>query len=187
MATKKGRINMEKDRGFRVLAIVAICIAVAGLTIGYAALSTTLNITTKVSVPGSTWSVKFANLGTPTLTGSAAVVNAATINDTLINIDVSVKQPGDSIVYTFDVTNDGTLDAKLSAAPTISDLTSANASNIKYTLTYADGSAISANDVLNHGETRNLKLTATYDSAATTVSSTDQTFNISAALLYIQK
>lgn len=37
---------MQKDRGFRVLAIVAICIAVVGLSIGYAALQQTLTINT---------------------------------------------------------------------------------------------------------------------------------------------
>jgi hypothetical protein len=91
---------MEKDRGFRVLAIVAICIALVGLTIGYAALQTTLTINTKATVKAATWNVKFQNLGTPTLTGEAAVVNAATLTDTVVTIDVSLKKPSDQVVYT---------------------------------------------------------------------------------------
>jgi hypothetical protein len=175
---------MEKDRGFRVLAIVAICIAIVGLSIGYAALQTTLTITTKATTKAATWSVKFANLGTPTLTGKAAVNTAAAISgdSTTITIDVNLFQPSDAAVYTFDVTNDGTIDAKLNAAPTITGI----AAPVLYTLTYADGTAIAANDTLNAGITKNLKLTVTYDPSATTVTSTDVAHTITATMLYVQ-
>ena len=175
---------MQKDRGFRVLAIVAICVAIVGLSIGYAALQQTLTITTAATTKGETWSVKFANLGTPTLGGKAAVSTAATITDTLININIDLKQPGDSAVYTFDVTNAGTIDAKLNAAPTITGLKENDP--VKYTLTYADGTAIAANDTLAAGATKNLKLTVTYDSTVTTVPSTDTTYTITAVMLYVQ-
>lgn len=178
---------MEKDRGFRVLAIVAICIALVGLTIGYAALQTTLTINTKATVKAATWNVKFQNLGTPTLTGEAAVVTAATLTDTVVTIDVSLKKPSDQVVYTFDVTNAGTIDAKLSAAPTLTGVTEAAAKHVNYTLTYSDGTAIAANDDLTAGQTRGLKLTVLYDPTATELAATDTELNISAVMLYVQK
>lgn len=183
-------MNMEKDRGFRVLAIVAICIAVVGLSIGYAALQTTLKIDTTANVKGATWKVEFANLGTPTLTGKAAVATPAAISaynsvaNTQITINVNLFQPGDSVVYTFDVTNAGTIDAKLSAIPTITGIVESDP--ITYSLTYADGTAIAANDTLNSTVTKNLKLTVTYKSTVTEVPATDTPYTISATMLYVQ-
>lgn len=181
-------IIMEKDRNFRILAIVAICIAIIGLSVGYAALQTTLTVNTTATAKAATWNVKFTNLGTPTLTGKAAVTNAATLTDTTVTIDVSVINPGDSATYTFDVTNAGTIDAKLSSI-TYTGVTEAAAKHMIYTLTYADGSAIAANDTLTAGATKNLKLTVTYDSniASTDLPTTDQTQAITAVLLYVQK
>ena len=72
---------------------------------------------------------------------------------------------------------EGSLNAKLTAytfaTPTITG-TGTNAAadaqivedNLIYTLTYSDGTAIGVNDTLNAGESKTLKLTVAYDSAA---------------------
>lgn len=176
-----------QNRGIRALAIVAICLSIAGLAIGYSALSQTLTISSKTTVKGSTWDVHFANLGTPTLVGKAAVTTAATLTTTNITTDVSLTLPGDSVTYTFDVVNGGTIDAKLSAAPTLTGVDEATAKNVTYTLTYADGTAVAANDTLTAGQTRSLKLVATFNSTATTTVATDTVLNLTATMLYVQQ
>ena len=50
---------MQKERGFRIIAVIALMVAVVGLTIGYAAYSSTLKITGAAKVDPSSWNVKF--------------------------------------------------------------------------------------------------------------------------------
>lgn len=172
------------------MAIVAICIAVVGLSIGYAALQQTLTINTTATAKAQTWSVKFTNLATPTLTGKASVKTAAALNSasTEITIDVDLKEPGDTVTYTFDVTNAGTINAKLSAIPTISG-TGITGENVPltYALTYADGTEIKANDTLDASATKNLKLVVTYNSTVETVPAEDTSYTFNASMLYIQQ
>lgn len=179
---------MQKNRGLRTLAIAAIMISLLGLVVGYSALSQTLLIGAKTTVKGADWSVHFdtTSLSEPTLTGSATVLNPATITITQIDIDVSLTKPNDSVVYTFDVVNDGTLDAKLSADPTFSGISEASAKNVSFTLTYLDGTEIKANDELNAKTTRHLKLTVSMNDV-TSVEKEDAILNLSATLLYVQK
>lgn len=159
---------------------LSLVLSVIGISVGFAAMSTELNLNGAASVVPATWKIKFNNLSSPTITGAATVVTAPTItSDTHIgNYEVQLSKPGDQVVYTFDVQNTGLIDAELStytfAAPTITGTgTAANAdettvrNNLVYTLTYADGSAINTNDVLNHGATASLKLTVGYNATAT--------------------
>src|SRR5574344_1708583 len=180
---------MERDRGFRIIAIIAICLSVVGLGIGYSALNATLNINTKTTLKGSSWSINVGNISEPSIVGSAAEVNAPTNVSSTITFDVSLKKPGDSITYIFDVVNDGTLDAKLSSTPTFTGVTEAAEKAITYKLTYADGTEIAANDTLVAGSSnaKKMKMVVTYDSDATTVQSEDTTLSIKATLLYVQQ
>lgn len=108
---------MEKERGTRTLAVVALLVAVVGMTIGFAAFSTTLNIQGTGKVKASKFSVIFSNLDTPaTRTGSANEVTAPTIqagSTVISNYNVELTAPGDSISYTFDITNNGTYNAAI--------------------------------------------------------------------------
>lgn len=108
---------MEKDRGTKILAIVAICIAVLGMTIGFASFSTVLNINGTGAVKGSNWEVIFDNLSAATLVGTAVEKTHPTIQEdsTIIETyDVELVTPGDSVSYTFDILNNGTYDAEIS-------------------------------------------------------------------------
>ena len=108
----------EKERGAKVIAIVALLIAVVGLTIGYAAYSTTLTIDGSANVDPASWDVHFAyksgNSLTATTTGNAVENTAPTLAATAISgFAVTLKAPGDSVTYDFSVKNGGTLDARL--------------------------------------------------------------------------
>lgn len=179
---------MEKDRSFRSLAVVAILIAIVGISVAFAALSQVLTVNGTTKVKGGSWSVSFANLQTPTSVGIASIDTAATLtnNSTTMNFAVSLTQPGDSVTYLFDVTNTGTIDSKVSAV-SLSGVTEAQAANVTYTLTYADGTAITVGDTLNAGTTKNLKLVVTFNSTATSVPNTDITLNLGATITYTQQ
>ena len=186
----------ENKKTLYTFVALSLVLSVIGISVGFAAMSTELNLNGSASVVPATWKIKFSNLSAPTITGSATVVTAPTItSDTHIgNYEVQLTKPGDTVVYTFDVVNSGSIDAELStytfATPTITGTGAAAStdestvnSNLVYTLTYADGSAIGVNDVLNHGDTASLKLTVGYSATATalpvatvTISGMDVTF-----------
>ena len=97
---------MTKDRGIRTLSVVAIAIALVALSVGYAALSQTLNINGTTTVKQTDWSVKFQNLASPVLKG-AAVSDTTDLTATTFTFTASLTKPGDSVTYTWEVTNDG--------------------------------------------------------------------------------
>ncbi len=181
---------MQKERGFRALAVVAICVAVVALSIGYAALSQTLNINGTTTLKGSTWDVHFENLTKPTTENSGLVGKAtetsSSLSTTTLTFTANLTLPGDSITYLWDVKNAGTIDAKLASDPVLDGLTEAQAKKANYTFTYSDGTAIKADDTLNSGETKTVKLVIDLASDAT-VSATSVNLNLSTTLTYIQK
>ena len=163
-----------------VLVAFALVLSVAGISVGFAAMSTQLTITGTTTIVPATWKIKFQNLSSPSITGAASVTTAPTIESDLHIGDYSIEltKPGDSVVYTFDIVNLGSIDAELSsytfATPTIvgsGDTKAADealvTSKLVYTLTYADGTAIQVGDTLAKNATASLKLTIAYDSNAT--------------------
>lgn len=168
---------MQNDKNFSIVGGVVLVLAiVAVIGITYASLSQQLEINGEGTVKATTWEIKFANLGAATTVGSAVEVTAPTINtnDTKIG-DYSVKltKPGDEVSYTFDIVNNGEINAELSSytlpTPTCTgngdsaETDSTNiCKNLNYSLTYSDGTPVAQNDTLNAGETKNLKLTLGY-------------------------
>ncbi len=170
---------MKSERQAKGLAIVAIVLAIGGLSIGFAAFSQTLNINGAATVEASNWDIHFENLSAVSLSGTAVEVTAPSLDasaTTISNYDITLTTPGDSATYTFDVVNDGTFDALVTSTtiPTPTCTAAGDAidatnvcNHLTYTLTYADDSAIQANDALAAGATANLKLTLTYDNTIT--------------------
>lgn len=167
---------MEKNKRIKIELTIITIIAVIVIGVAFAAYSAALNIEGAGTIKSANWEVRFENLSSATLTGSAIEKKRPTINanDTYIsNYDVTFFSPGDSISYTFDVANNGTFDAEITtfqiSTPTCAG-NGANASveaekvcsNLNYTLTYADGGAINMGDVLPSNSKKSMKLTLTY-------------------------
>lgn len=175
---------MEKERKIKTLSLVALIVAVLGLTVAFAALSQTLTINGSATVDTATWDIHFANLSSGATTGGASVTTEPTIKadssgkaSTVIgDYDVVLTKPGDSVTYTFDVTNAGTVDAILSSlTKAVKPTCTSNASvendativcdGLTYSLTYTDTSTeVKENDTLNKGETKNMTLKLEFES-----------------------
>lgn len=192
-----------KDRGLKVAVVAALVISVMAIGIGFATFTETLNIAGSATVQTSSWKVKFTDLGSAGLTGTASVTTAPTINNndtTISTYDVKLAKPGDSVTYTFKVANTGSYNAKLTSAtiptPTCEG-TGTNAEtdgtnvckHITYTLTYSDGNAVATNDTLDAGATKDMKLVLSYDAhdVAADLPSGDVTIgNLGISLVYSQ-
>ena len=105
---------MEKDRKFRALAIAAICIAVVGVSVAYAALAATLNINGTATVDTSnSWNVKFVNASSMTNKANIVVDGPSITSDQLVEWEATFTAPGQQISFTVDVQNAGSIDAVL--------------------------------------------------------------------------
>ena len=174
---------MDKSREVKIIAVVALLVAVVGLSVAYAALNTTLKITGTATVNSASWDVHFIK-GTGTPVGSATFVEPEISTDStaLNNYSVKLTKPGDSVTYTFKITNQGSINAKLGTV-NIGDVTCTSAdttetgtaeanttcANLTYSVTYENGDEIAVGDVLNAGDTVDAKITITFNSDAETV------------------
>lgn len=106
---------MEKERSSKVLAIVALLIAIVGLSVGFAAYTTNLSISSSAKVtPTEDFDVFFSTNNTtqvsgtvtPTLSADTGVSNptgeTATLEDTTISgLKANFTEPGQEVIYTF--------------------------------------------------------------------------------------
>ena len=114
---------MEYNKTYKIIAVIALILGVVGVTLGYAAFSSTLKIESSAEVVpnGSNFNVDFssssssvvANDITPQLSANATGFSAtdATINNSsdpvISNLHATFTEPGQSVTYTFYAYNAG--------------------------------------------------------------------------------
>ena len=110
--------------------IIAMCIAILFMAVGYAAFSANLKINGMVSI-SSTWEVVFTKIEEVSKTSGVTINSAPTASGTSATFDLDVHAPGDSITYKITVENKGTINA------IISDITASKTGNdaIKFEIT----------------------------------------------------
>ena len=202
-------MNNNNGREMKILVVAALIISIVAIGIGFSAFSETLTINGNASVQTSSWKVKFSELGSATLTGTAAEVTKPTLSDTTIGTyNATFKTPGDSISYKIKVSNTGSYNAKITTAtipvPTCtgkSGESTAEADSGKvcdkltYKLVYdtddtkSAGQAVQVGDTLDAGETRPMVLTLKYTefTDATLLPAADVSIsNLGVTLVYSQ-
>ena len=153
---------MEKERRTKALVVVVLLVVIAGLTVAFAALSTTLNINGTAYLDAAKWGIRFENLSSPTKIGSATTTGTAKIEETksaeINGINVNLSTPGDKVTYTVDLVNKGTINAKIdNIEKTV--LTQEQQRYLTFKVTDKDGKEVSKYDILSAGETRKLTIT----------------------------
>lgn len=117
---------MNQTKNSKIIAVVALIVALFGLTLGFAAFSSTLTISSRayVNPNDENFIIKFSTSetvveSTGTLTGSVSGNEEATAADATLSannisgISANLKEPGDTVTYTFYVHNAGKYDAFL--------------------------------------------------------------------------
>ena len=153
---------MEKQRREKVLVVVVLLIVIVGLTVAFAALSTTLNINGTAYLDAAKWGIRFENLSSPTKIGSATTTGTAKIEESkaaeITGMNVGLSIPGDKIVYTVDLVNKGTINAKIdNIEKTV--LTSEQQRYLTFKVTDKNGYEIKQGDILEKGETKKITIT----------------------------
>lgn len=160
----------------------------ASVTVGYAALSTTLSITGKGTLSKNSWDIHFENLVIVD-NGASVVTTAPTIDSTKtkVSFNITLSKPGDAYEFTVDAVNKGTIDAMLSGFSATS-LTADQQKYLTYTVTYGDGATISTKDYLKKGtsETIRVKVRFKEDLTSADLPSSAETLNLTATFVYVQ-
>lgn len=184
-----------------VLGVLAV--GLIGITIAYASLSQNLTINGTAKVAAATWDVHFETMSAGVATGYATLPTSGklAISGTSISGNIgTLKAPGDTITYTFNVKNAGSINAKISSitAPKLTctpvasggSQTVANnvCANLTYTIEYTSESpkTIAVGNTLTAGASKNITLKIV-NSAAATLASEDVTVTASPMIInYVQ-
>ena len=159
-------MDVEKKRTSKIIALIAIIIALLGLSFSFAAFSTNLNINGVGEMSGRDWDVHFESLSNANLVGAAEELQKPTINENTTSIStfgVRFNEPSDSISYTFDIVNDGEMDAKLTTLSIPKPQCTGTGSNLNYSLTYMNNEALRIGDVLKRNSSVKVKITLLYE------------------------
>lgn len=196
-ARRTGMFEMRNDRERKMFAMIAmLAVALLGsVGVAVAAFSQDLNINGTANIKATNWNIHFENLQAVALVGKASEVTAPTIDTNTTKIGdyaVELKAPGDATSYTFDVKNDGDLDAEITAitiktgAGLTCTSTGANATansavcgKLNYTLKNADNSDVAVGDELSVGASKTLTLKLEFDGSATDADLPDQDVAVS--------
>ncbi len=184
-----------------VTILAFVVTVIVGITVAYAALSTTLTVTSsKVTQNALTWNVGFtgtsatASVGGTSATGRTC--GTATITSSTVTVaDTTLSKPDDSCTYTLTVKNSGTISAKLSSitptAPSSTTCGTANGGklicgNISYTLaSNTSGTTLATGGAINAGASQTMYLIIKYTGSSVNSSPVTQS-GASFSLVYSQ-
>lgn len=178
----------QESKKFLMIVLGVLLLSVFGLSIAYAILNVTLNISGSAKVTSADWDISIENVSIVT-EGSASVLKEPIIDGTEIkDFNVSLTKPGDAIYITFYVTNNGSIDAKF----VNSTLHTVDYGIYKdYMLTYFRIGLTTPEEVnLASGESRMFMYEISWDSMADTLPGNTapiEISNLGATILYEQK
>ena len=170
------------------LVLVLLLVIVGGI-VGYAALRTNLTINGETTVAKNTWSVKFTTI-TEVKNDGTIVTNPTVTGDTALTFAEKLNTPGDEYIFTVKVENQGTIDAMLSANPTLSGLEDMS-SYLEYSVTYKDGVAVEKGNLLEAGKEDVIKVVLRFkkdisDTDLAGLAAADVTKTMTFSMTYVQ-
>ena len=112
--------------------VIALCIAIVGMGIGFAALAQNLQINATANITGE-WDVRITDVVIGETSGIPAE-NISTFDGTSATFEVNLPHPGAYIQYEMWVVNNGNIDAILNSITGITAVNSAEPSEIQFTV-----------------------------------------------------
>ena len=167
--------------------IVAFIVMLLCITVGFAALNTTLNINGKSSISKNTWDVHFENIVIKD--GSVEADKEPTIeNATTVDFEAKLNLPGDFYEFTVDVVNSGTIDAMINSIIKTPELTDTQKKYLNYIVEYQNGESINNKQLIFKNSFVRLKVRVEYrtDIAETDLPQTLDTLNLGFFINYVQ-
>ena len=121
----------------RTLFLILVFVLLIGISVGYAVITTALNVNGTVGLGRASFAIHFDNVGT--LTHKATVNTEAYISDPVnkqaISFDVYLANIGDDYQFTTDIVNEGTIPGQVDSI-TLEGITESQARILDYELYY---------------------------------------------------
>ena len=182
---------MDKARNHSNIKIITFILLLM-ITVGYAAISTTLNINGTSRINNPTWNVHFENIAVTSgsVTGTNVTKTATLDSTTTVGYSITLPEPGDYYEFNVDAKNDGTIDAMIDTI--VSKLNNVEITSLpsylEYSITYSDGKTILENHKLSSGakETYKVRIEFKRDIEVSDLPTTEQTLNLSFSVNYSQ-
>ena len=182
-----------KNNKKKTIIFVTLLIVVACLIIGYALLSTTLNILGNTTVSGNTWNIHWANIQVTPGSTTGNTKEATLTNPTKVEFNINLNEPGDFYEFTVDAVNVGTIDGMIDVIST--NVYQSNGttpttlpSAITYYITYDDDTPLQRYELLPAHYTDTYKVRVEYkrDIENSELIISNQTYVIKVGIDYIQ-
>ncbi|MBP5679393.1 MAG: hypothetical protein J6X28_06180 [Bacilli bacterium] len=180
---------MKKNKSM----ILGFLLLVLSLGLGYAFLTTTLNIEGTTDVDANTWHVYWDNV--QVLDGSVeATTPTIDANQTTVTYSAHLSKPGDYFAFTVDAINDGSIDAMIDTIHYMTNGVESNYSTellppyIYYAISYSDSGRIGEYHLLESGQTETYLVWIEYDSSvnASDLPSEASSITLSFGVDYVQ-
>ena len=178
--------KLIKDRETLYMILSLVLISVFSLTIVYAALSVTLNITGNSEVVASSWDIHLENV--KVTSGSVSGSAPSITSPTTATFSTTLNMPGDFYEFTIDVVNAGSIDAMIDSVVKTPELTSEQAKYLNYIIEYQNGESINTKQLVSKNSFVRLKVRVEFrkDVIESDLPTTSETLNLAFTINYIQ-
>ena len=166
-----------------------ILLLVLGISIGFAYLTSNLDIVGLGHLKKTVWKIYFDNVNI--LEGENLTSTPPTTsnhNATSVTYSVTMEKPGDIYKFNIDIVNNGTVDAMVSIIDENTILTSDQSKYASYSIKYLDGREIEEKNFLGKHSKETLQVIIKYNKniSVEDLIDTDQTLNFKLSLTYTQ-
>ena len=154
---------MKKEVVSKIAIVISLCIATVILVIGFVAVNKLSKMNTTKETEDTKYSIYFdKNTFKENPTGKTLTdpKNSGVSGTNLTGL-IALKEPGDSITYTWNIVNNGNVSAKLVEEPVLSGLSDNDKQAIEYKL-YINDEEVSKGIEVGAGETASAKLVIKY-------------------------
>ena len=177
------------NKNKRKLNYMILIIMILVISIGYAILSTNLNIVGSSQISAPTWDIHWENV---VVKAGSVTASTPTIDTpkTTVNYSVTLTIPGEYYEFTVDAVNAGTIDGMVSVVSNKLNGTEITTlpNYLEYKVSYVDGVDIAPNQILAAGTSEKYKVHVGYkkDINVSDIPATPQTLNLSFSVTYVQ-
>ena len=182
---RKKKFDKKKKNTYKIFFLVLV-----GMTVGFAALNTTLQLIGTLNISRTTWDIHWEN---PTKVGGVNATQEVHLkqnDNTTVEYQVKLTNPGDYYEFTVDAKNDGTIDGMITniSNKVYENNVEVNPTYLESTITYADGATIENNHLLASGKKETYKVKVMYKTGLTPdqLPDSEKTYNYRFTVTYMQ-
>ena len=176
----------SRDRKTLYMVLTILLVSAFTLTVVYAALSTTLNISGNAEVSAASWDIYLDNVQ---LNSSSATTSVPTIsNKTTVSFSTTLSKPGDFYEFTIDVVNNGSIDAMIDSVTKTPALTTTQVKYLNYIVEYQNGESINTKQLVEKESFVRLKVKVEFrkDITASDLPTTSEILDLAFTVNYVQ-